>query len=74
MKCPECEKEGKLSKVWVGPESTTLLQVKEFFDENGVYHYHDLNVTTRNFTCSNQHSFIVSGKVAQCPACPRSEK
>jgi len=55
MICPECQKEGKKSIVFIGVSSTTLLAVTPYYDEEGRFHFDDPNTTTTQYTCSNGH-------------------
>jgi hypothetical protein len=59
-KCPICEKEGKKSKVFERGCHSTLMASYAYYDEDGNYHYHDPNVTTCEYGCSNGHVFSVS--------------
>lgn len=57
MKCPQCEKEGKTSKVYVGASTTTCMSLSDaYFDENGIYHESiDPNSHFQEYSCSNGH-------------------
>jgi len=57
MKCPECVKEGKRSKVYPGMTFRTLLAWSVHFDEDGEYHVDDPNITTTSYSCSNGHKW-----------------
>lgn len=57
MKCPECQKEGKKSTVCVRFGETTLMYCSPFYDEEGNYHYHDINDTTTFYECSRKHAW-----------------
>jgi hypothetical protein len=57
MICSECKKVGKKSKVYSGASSSTLMHCQPFYDEDGKYHNHDMNITTTNYSCSNGHSW-----------------
>lgn len=57
MKCPQCVKEGKKSKVYPGVSMTTAMWCPPFYDEEGNYHHHDSNVTTTEYSCSNGHKW-----------------
>jgi len=59
-KCPICEKEGKKSKVFERGCHSTLMANYAYYDEDGSYHYHDPNVTTCRYECSNGHVFSVT--------------
>lgn len=66
MKCPECVKNGERSQVNVGTESTTLMYYQPYYDEEGVYHYHDMNTVTQTYSCSRGHSWATAIK-NRCP-------
>lgn len=55
MQCPECQKEGKKSKVYQGMSTTTLLGWIPYWDEEGKYHNDNPNTTTTEYSCSNGH-------------------
>ena len=55
MKCPECQKEDKKSKVFIGPSSTTLIAAFPYYDEDGKYQCNNPNKTTTSYNCSNGH-------------------
>lgn len=57
MKCPDCEKEDKKSKVYPGMITRTLMGFHRYHDENGKYHFHDPNITTMEYVCSNGHEW-----------------
>lgn len=67
MICEECKKEGKISRVFDEGSSSTLLNFKRYWDENGVYHVHDPNKITTSYRCSNGHTFVIK-MLSQCPA------
>lgn len=68
MKCPECEKEGKVSKVYPRGGITTDLACSPFYDDEGVYHYHDCNVVRWSYSCSNGHRWTHNQK-NKCQSC-----
>lgn len=55
MKCPECQKEGKTSRVYVGATSSTLMGFAPYYDEEGNHHHNDPNIRTTEYRCSNGH-------------------
>ena len=55
MICPECQKEGKKSKVYHQGYSATSMGYTPYYDENGKYHNHDPNATEAGYKCSNGH-------------------
>lgn len=58
MKCPHCvEKNLKSSIQKADAGHTTALSCPPYYDEEGKYHYHDSNVETSNYQCSNGHRF-----------------
>ena len=57
MKCPECEKENKKSFVYIGYATSTCMCINQFYDEEGKHHYHNPNITTQHYTCSNEHAW-----------------
>ena len=60
MKCPECVKEGKKSKVFIGTSTRTLMYWQPHYDEDGVLHSNDPNKTTTDYSCSNGHKWSVT--------------
>jgi len=59
MKCPECEKLGLRSKVFVGQATRTLMGYTSYYDEDGKFHNNNPNKTTTSYTCSNGHAWMV---------------
>lgn len=55
MICKQCRDEGKLSKVFPGCGTRTLMNCPTFYDEQGKFHDHDSNTTTMDYSCSNGH-------------------
>lgn len=68
MKCPECIKENKKSNVHIGYGTRTLMCVDRYYDENGLYHIHDLNDHSQNYYCSNGHNWF-ENTIRECPSC-----
>ena len=64
-RCPQCKAEGETSILRDGGTSAWLMNVSTFYDEAGVYHFHDPNRRSTWFDCSRGHSFIVHS----WPAC-----
>ena len=60
MKCPQCVKERKKSKVYPGMGTSTLLFCPPFYDEGGKHHDHDRNTTTIEYACSRGHKWVES--------------
>jgi len=65
MICPECKKENKKSRVYLGSSFTTLMAPVPYYDEDGRLHVHDPNITTISYSCSNGHSWTVK-KSGEC--------
>lgn len=59
MKCPECVKQNKNSCVYPGLSTTTAMYYYPYYDEKGNYHNHDGNITTTDYSCSNEHNFKI---------------
>jgi hypothetical protein len=66
MVCRECRIAGMMSNVTILGGSTTLLGGNPFYDAEGVYHSHNLNVITQSYKCSNGHEFTKLSK-QPCP-------
>lgn len=62
MICAQCKIEDKKSRVYDNGMTSTAMYIISYYDENGVYHHHDLNTHTASFTCSNGHSWSESRK------------
>lgn len=69
MKCPQCVKQGKKSKVYIGMSSRTAAYCPPFYDEDGVYHLHDSNITHTDYRCSNRHGWTEREERTPCPTC-----
>jgi len=57
MKCPQCQQEGKKSIITIGFSTTTLMSTHAYYDEDGKYHFHNPNITTTEYSCSNGHEW-----------------
>jgi hypothetical protein len=68
MKCPVCEEMDLKSKVFPGTQTTTLAMGESYYDEDGEWHDHDPNRTTRSFWCSQNHGWSTSS-YRKCPSC-----
>lgn len=70
MICKECKEQNLKSTMTVVavPSKVEPKKVKEFWDENGMYHYHDSNVHTKVYACSNGHTTI-DHPLHGCPQC-----
>lgn len=56
-KCPFCVEMGIKSMVECGGCSTTLMSTRSWYDEDGHYHFDNPNITTRSYSCSNNHAW-----------------
>ena len=72
MKCEACVRDGKRSTVHELSSITTSLQSNYFFDEDGEHHFHNPNVTTSSWRCSNGHEFVREGR-SECETCKRAK-
>lgn len=59
MKCPKCAEANERSRVYVGGTFSTAMMFNAFYDEDGVYHSHDPNVRTTQYSCSRGHHWSV---------------
>ena len=62
MRCPECIKEDKRSRVYIGGSTTTLMSTNSFYDENGDGHLHDPNTTLTEYRCNRGHHWTENEK------------
>jgi hypothetical protein len=70
MKCHQCESAGLRSTVRQLASYSTLLMAEHWYDEDGNFHYHDPNVTTTEYRCSNGHMWPVhSAPTCRAPGC-----
>ena len=72
MKCPECERTGQRSKLYMPTmwSSTAMGGSQSYYDEDGELHYHEVNIRSGRAHCSNghEHSVTASTKCA-APGC-----
>lgn len=68
MICPECQKEGKKSKVWQGSTVMTAMYSDSYWDENGKEHIHNPNDRATEYRCSKNHQWHITRK-NKCPSC-----
>lgn len=61
-KCPFCVEEGLKSILYPNGSSETLMGWKSYYDEEGLYHSHNPNITTTNYSCSNGHNYNIEIK------------
>ena len=73
MKCPECERQGMVSKLYLQYGPTTDMATHEFYDEEGKYHFHDPNSSTTIFKCTNRHVGAIS-QSRKCPSCDYGDR
>lgn len=69
MKCPECERTGQRSKLFM-PDAymcTAMGGSQSFYDEDGEKHYHDINSAMGQGHCSNHHLIDVT-RSTKCAA------
>jgi hypothetical protein len=64
--CPLCQQAGQTSIVRVDCTIRTTLAVQNFADEEGMWHYHDPNVTISHYKCSKDHSWSET-RYTPCP-------
>lgn len=60
MKCPVCIEEGEKSTLRDLGGSSTLMYYAPYYDEDGVYHHHDGNMTSSMFACSRGHTVTIA--------------
>jgi hypothetical protein len=68
MKCSYCLEQNLRSTIHVQGGSTTLMTPTIYWDEDGKSHFHDLNINTSKYSCSNRHCWIVRRR-QQCLCC-----
>lgn len=70
MFCPVCQEQGLKSKVFAsGGGRTTLMGFTPYYDEEGNYHSHNPNTTTRSYKCSEGHVW----EVRSTQGCPNPD-
>ena len=57
MKCHYCMLESKRSTLRSHGGSSTLMAAQRYWDEDGILHVHDRNITTTGYECSNGHLY-----------------
>jgi len=55
--CPECKELKQKSTVTVGAQTTTLMAIRQYYDEEGNFHYEDPNIHSTTYHCSEGHIF-----------------
>jgi len=68
MICQECKNAGQKSIITALGGFTTSMYCAPYYDEEGKYHCHDMNVVGENFACSNGHRWTTQGH-HKCPGC-----
>jgi hypothetical protein len=57
--CPTCREMGEKSSVETGSVSSGMseedINLRDYWDEEGDYHYHESSLTTHNLICSRDH-------------------
>lgn len=66
MICRQCEKEKLKSEVQSLGCKVTLISYFGHNDKNGGHHYHDPNIRTCTYSCSNDHTFQIKSRTP-CP-------
>ncbi len=66
MICDECKKEGKISTIQIGPSIRTLMNYQNYYDEKGFAHFHDPNIDTTIYQCSNGHTWYKKTRMGEC--------
>lgn len=72
MKCPECERTGQRSKLYMpsGYCSTLMGGTRTYYDEDGHRHHHEVNSSRGQGSCSNGHILDVTlSTKCQAPGC-----
>lgn len=69
MKCPECERLGERSKLYMPDcySSTAMAGTRTYYDEDGHRHHHEVNSSHGWARCSNGHRLSVRAS-DKCPA------
>lgn len=66
VKCPECAAQDQRSRIYPGCTVVTAMCTDYYYDEDGVFHHHDPNVRSTDYTCSNGHRWFDS-VIPECP-------
>ena len=68
--CKVCSEQGLTSRLNIGCGTSTCMGNDEYYDEAGVYHYHDYNRHSMVYRCSNGHSYsVIAGTKCKAPGC-----
>jgi len=73
MICPKCKELNQKSMVRPGWGSVTSMYCPPYYDEDGKYHHHDMNIHRYSYSCSQGHSLIVVPS-SKCPSCDFGEE
>lgn len=66
MMCSQCVAEGKRSSIREGLGTRTLVYCAPFYDEDGKYHIHDMNMNYKAYSCSNGHTWNAVKERSSC--------
>jgi len=66
MICTECQANNLKSFVYPSGQTVTAMYCQPYYDENGVYHHHDMNTFRTQYNCSNGHSWS-EATTGSCP-------
>lgn len=69
IECEICKIENKRHDVFRTGRQTTNIEANPFYDKGGNYHWHDPNIVTEWYRCSNHHQFKVVRDIRPCPSC-----
>lgn len=72
MKCPECERTGQKSKLYMPDfySCTDMGGSQDYYDEDGHHHYHEVNHSSGQGRCSNGHLLdVVASTKCEAPSC-----
>jgi hypothetical protein len=75
MICEKCNELGLTSKLFLdGGCSVTCIGINGYYDDTGKYHYHDSNITTISFKCSNGHYGTIKSTDSSSCGCVTGNK
>jgi len=67
--CRECVAEGKKSRLVHNGGTVTAMNCRAFWDGEGHPHFHDGNIRTNFYHCTNGHRYSEQADKAACPTC-----
>jgi hypothetical protein len=76
MKCPECERTGQKSRLYMPTSyfSTAMGGTETYYDEDGHRHHHEVNRSGGVGNCSQGHRLAVNASTkCQAPGCDYGE-